>query len=177
TSTEWASAFLDRLRAPARREAAASLVGARAGDPERTATSPARDPELAERTEERLRTLDREGTLQRLWARDHTVWSPEPTGVIDRLGCLDLDDQMRVSIPRIQRFTEQVARDAFTSVRVLGTGGSAMAPRVYAASVGEGGLPLRVLDSTVPEAVRAVEGEIDLERTLFIVSSKSGSTA
>ncbi len=177
TSADWAAAFLKRLAAIVRHESAVtrhdSARDSVVGEPITYAV----DPELAERTEERLRTLEHEGTLQRLWAHDHRIWTPEPTEVSNRLGWLELDSRMRTHVARIQRFTEDVGRDGFTSVLVLGMGGSAMAARVYAATSGASGLALRVLDSTVPEAIREVEESIDLDRTLFIVSSKSGSTA
>ncbi len=66
----------------------------------------------------------------------------------------------------------------FTHAVVLGMGGSSLGPEVLSLTYGERpGFPaLRILDSTHPDEVRAVEAEIDLARTLFIVASKSGST-
>ena len=75
-------------------------------------------------------------------------------------------------------FAAQVAADGFTDAVLLGMGGSSLAPEVLRRTFGvaDGFLDLRICDSTDPAAVRAVEAAVDLEHTLFIVSSKSGGT-
>ena len=78
----------------------------------------------------------------------------------------------------LSAFAEEVRADGFTDAALLGMGGSSLGPEVIRRSFGEipDGLRLHVLDSTDPGAVRELEGRLDLEKTLFIVSSKSGGT-
>src|SRR2546427_13039237 len=76
------------------------------------------------------------------------------------------------------RFVQEIRAEGFDDVVLLGMGGSSLAPEVFSCTFGRApGYPnLTVLDSTHPDAVRAVEKTVNLERTLFIVSSKSGTT-
>ena len=119
------------------------------------------------------------GLGRRLWAKDPTVWFEEPVAEIsDRLGWLDLPDAMAGQIEGIERFADQVCGEGTRHVVLLGMGGSSLAPEVFAAALGSGAHypELIVLDSTHPAAVVDVERRIDIGRTLFLVSSKSGTT-
>jgi transaldolase/glucose-6-phosphate isomerase len=114
-----------------------------------------------------------------LWAKDPTVWFDEDVAEIsDRLGWLDLPATMAGRIEGIERFAEQVCTEGTRHVVLLGMGGSSLAPEVFAAALGAGAHypELIVLDSTHPKAVLDVERRIDIARTLFLVSSKSGTT-
>lgn len=129
--------------------------------------------------EARLRRWDREGAVARLWARDHTLWTAEPAPEIeDRLGWLGLPEAMRAELPSLAAFAAEVVESGITRVALLGMGGSSLAPEVFARTFGpRAGFPeLVVLDSTHPEAVRAVDEQADPATTLFVVSSKSGTT-
>src|SRR5439155_5271842 len=79
---------------------------------------------------------------------------------------------------QFQQLAEEVRKEGFTDVLLLGMGGSSLCPEVLAKTFGQvKGFPrLHVLDSTDPAQLKATEKNIDLSRTLFIVSSKSGST-
>jgi len=116
----------------------------------------------------------------RLWAKDATLWGGDPKHqqvAKERLGWLDVTQKMRHDAFELASFAKQ-ASQRFRHCVLLGMGGSSLCPDVLARVFGKqpGGLDLRVLDSTAPDAVRkAVEG-FDLSRTLFLVSSKSGST-
>ena len=119
------------------------------------------------------------GLGRRLWAKDPTVWFEEPVaGIVDRLGWLDLPATMAGKIEGIERFADQVCAEGTRHVVLLGMGGSSLAPEVFAAALGAGAPypELIVLDSTHPAAVAEVERRIDIARTLFLVSSKSGTT-
>ena len=119
------------------------------------------------------------GLGRRLWAKDPTVWFEEPVAEIsDRLGWLDLPSVMAGQIEGIERFADQVCAEGTRHVVLLGMGGSSLAPEVFAAASGGGAHypELIVLDSTHPKAVLDVERRIDIARTLFLVSSKSGTT-
>lgn len=123
--------------------------------------------------------IDREGIVGRLWARDFTLFGASPQEISDRFGWLDLPRSMLAH----RAYLEDLARDVLATdpshVVLFGMGGSSLAPEVFARTFGSApGHPLLlVLDSTVPAAVRAVRSAIDIERTFFVVSSKSGTTA
>src|SRR5207247_7197823 len=78
----------------------------------------------------------------------------------------------------LRAFREECSSAGLTDAVLLGMGGSSLAPEVFRLSFGDqpGGLQLHVLDSTDPAAVLEAERSVDLDRTLFIVSSKSGGT-
>jgi transaldolase/glucose-6-phosphate isomerase len=116
------------------------------------------------------------GKIRRLWARDPSVWTGDAEN--QWLGWLDIAcDQMAHAEP-FQRLAQEVKQAGFTHAMVLGMGGSSLFPEVQAMTFGTiAGFPeLLVLDSTDPARIRSLEGRIDLARTLFIVSSKSGTT-
>ncbi|HVB33899.1 MAG TPA: bifunctional transaldolase/phosoglucose isomerase [Patescibacteria group bacterium] len=134
---------------------------------------------LAGAVEARLGEWDKQEFARRLWEKDYTLWSPKPAPeIVDRMGWLHLPEQMRGETADLVEFHERVRKDGFTHAVLLGMGGSSLAPEVFERTFASGqGYPqLTVLDSTHPEAVRAVEKHIDLKHTLFIVSSKSGTT-
>jgi glucose-6-phosphate isomerase len=114
-----------------------------------------------------------EQLVERIWSRDPTVWTGADEA--EWLGWLDEPARMRERIDDLQRFVEEVAAPGVIDTFVLfGMGGSSLAPIVLGRSFG--GESLRVLDTTHPAAIRRLDDELDLERTLFIASSKSGST-
>ncbi|MBZ5541284.1 MAG: hypothetical protein LAN61_12280 [Acidobacteriia bacterium] len=128
--------------------------------------------------DQRLADWDATGFARRLWAKDHTLWAKEPAEIVNRLGWLTLPDAMQAHVPAIAAFVQEVRAAGFEHVVLLGMGGSSLAPEVFSRTFGHtAGYPaLTVLDSTHPDAVRAVEKSVNLERTLFVVSSKSGTT-
>lgn len=128
-----------------------------------------------------LDEIGNENFLERLWAKDPTIWKdgPEERRLIkDALGWLTLPDLMEDNLEVITSFATGVKKENYRHAVLLGMGGSSLAPLVLRDSFGPvPGYPtLIVLDSTDPEAVKSVTREIDPEKTLFIVSSKSGST-
>jgi transaldolase/glucose-6-phosphate isomerase len=117
-------------------------------------------------------TLGRADLVDRIWERDPTTW----TGADEAkwLGWLDEPRRMRERVGELARFAEGVEADGLATVVLLGMGGSSLAPEVLRLTFGAGSF--HVLDTTHPRAIRALADELDLERTLFVVSSKSGST-
>jgi transaldolase / glucose-6-phosphate isomerase len=115
-------------------------------------------------------------TVTRLWARDATLW----TGADEAswLGWLGVAGDQLARVGQLRDLAEAVRTEGFTQVLVLGMGGSSLCPEVLKMTFGRNaGYPeLFVLDSTDPGQIRAIERKSDLARTLFIVSSKSGST-
>jgi transaldolase / glucose-6-phosphate isomerase len=114
------------------------------------------------------------GAVRKLWQRDKSLWTGADEdrwlGWLDAVGA----DQIK----SYQAFAEEIRRDEFKDALLLGMGGSSLGPEVLAAVFGQkAGFPrLRILDSTVPAQIKAIEQTLDLAKTLFIVSSKSGST-
>jgi transaldolase / glucose-6-phosphate isomerase len=133
------------------------------------------DGPVAERVEEAAS----EDVARRIWEHDESLWGgPGVPEIGDRLGWLTIADRMLDQAAELREFAEQARAGGFTDAALLGMGGSSLGPEVIRRSFGHipGGLRLHVLDSTDPGAVLALERDIDLETTLFIVSSKSGGT-
>jgi transaldolase/glucose-6-phosphate isomerase len=116
---------------------------------------------------------------RRLWEKDPTLWFDKPTEEIsDRLGWLTLPEMMHEQLEELVSFSEEVSKERIQHVVLLGMGGSSLAPEVYQNTYGNApGYPeLIVLDITHPDAVRMIQQKIDIQQTLFIVASKSGTT-
>lgn len=115
-------------------------------------------------------------------AHDPSVWSSDPriqAQIGHSLGWLDAPLKARHELHDLVAFARQVQGEGYTDAVVLGMGGSSLAPDVMARilGTGESGLRLHVLDSTHPEQVRSLRDGLDARRTLFLVSSKSGTTS
>jgi transaldolase/glucose-6-phosphate isomerase len=125
-----------------------------------------------------MQTLAETRILSRIWQRDHTVWKPDPTEISNRLGWLDIFERIRPELPRIESLSARLQSESYTHALLLGMGGSSLAPDLFSRTFGKapGGLDLAVLDSTTPGAVLAQQERLDPSRTVFIVSTKSGST-
>ena len=128
--------------------------------------------------ESALSGLQSRRVISRIWSGDHTVWKPDPTEISNRLGWLTVTDAMREQIPAMQALAQEVRDAGIRHVVLLGMGGSSLGPEVLRQTFGSApGYPeLIVLDSTVPGWVQSVTDAIDPAHTLFLVSSKSGST-
>lgn len=126
--------------------------------------------------EQELNDWNRENKIERLWAKDASLWTNEDEA--KWLGWLSIVEKQRDEIARIENFQAEVRERRFSHALLLGMGGSSLAPEVLSFTFGkQDGFPeFHILDSTVPAQVRAVEEKIDLANTLFIVASKSGST-
>ena len=118
--------------------------------------------------------------IARIWERDSTTW----TGADEArwLGWLDEPRRRRERVTELAEFADALAGDGLDTVVLLGMGGSSLAPEVLRRTFGaaRGGASgtggFHVLDTTHPAAIRALEASLDLERTLFVSASKSGST-
>jgi len=118
---------------------------------------------------------------ERIFNKDFTVWKdlPEFEQLIkNRLGWLMLPITMQEKTDEIDSFVSEIRKSGFEYAVVMGMGGSSMCPEVCRDTFGvrKGYLDLFVLDSTDPQSVTDIENSIDISKTLFIVSSKSGST-
>jgi len=130
-----------------------------------------------------LARLGDERIVERIWEKDPTVWSPDPdeipAEITDRLGWLDLVREPPVADAEIGALVDAARTEEVRDAVLLGMGGSSLGAEALRSSFGaRGGYPrLHVLDSTHPRWVRRVRGEIDPASTLFVVASKSGTTA
>jgi hypothetical protein len=115
--------------------------------------------------------VNREGLIEGIWERDATTWTGSDEA--QWLGWLDEPLHIQEQLDDIRRFAESL-HDDIDHVVLCGMGGSSLAPEVLRRSFGVDWF--HVLDTTHPQAIRALEAELDLERTLFVSSSKSGST-
>ncbi len=133
-------------------------------------------PPIDKDVKDALEDWRREGKVRRLWAGDASLWTE--TDETKWLGWLGVVDQQLAAVPHLEDFAADVKRAGFRDVLLLGMGGSSLGPEVFAKTFGaQPGFPnLHVLDSTDPAQIRHFEDRLDLARTLFIVSSKSGST-
>jgi transaldolase/glucose-6-phosphate isomerase len=117
-----------------------------------------------------------EGKVRRLWQRDASLWTG--TDESQWLGWLDITEKQLEKKDDFKRLADEIRKENFRDILLLGMGGSSLCPEVLEKTFGQiSGFPrLLVLDSTDPAQLKAFENKIDLARTLFIVSSKSGTT-
>ena len=128
---------------------------------------------------ERIKQAQADSVARRIWQHDESLWGgPGVPEIANRLGWLTISEKMLEHAPALNEFVAQVKADGFTDAVLLGMGGSSLGPEVIRRSYGQipDGLRLHVLDSTDPGAVLDIERIVDLDTTLFIVSSKSGGT-
>jgi transaldolase/glucose-6-phosphate isomerase len=132
------------------------------------------EPAIAQRVKE----AQTEGVAKRIWRKDESLWGgPGKPEIGDRMGWLSVSEAMLEHAPGLKAFAEECRSDGLEHAVLLGMGGSSLGPEVIRQSYGDaGGMTLHVLDSTEPHAVRDLERAIDLDKALFIVSSKSGGT-
>jgi transaldolase/glucose-6-phosphate isomerase len=115
--------------------------------------------------------VDRDALIEEIWERDPAVWTGEDEA--RWLGWLDEPLRIQEQLDDIHRFAESLHEEV-DHVVLCGMGGSSLAPEVLRRAFGVD--RFHVLDTTHPRAIRALEDQLDLERTLFVSSSKSGST-
>ena len=134
------------------------------------------DKAAAEGVQNTLQEWTRAGNIRRLWSKDATLWTG--TDEDKWLGWLQAIDDSRAQVPEINALAASLQKEAIRNAVLLGMGGSSLGAEVFARTFGarKQWPALHVLDSTHPEAIRTVERKVDLTHTVFIVSSKSGTT-
>ena len=125
--------------------------------------------------------LDKNDFPVRLWKKDATLWSKDSTeqqAIKNALGWLTVGEAMSERVKELATFAHEVRSAGFRDVVLLGMGGSSQSGELFAATFGSAaGYPkLHVLDSTVPETIRALDRNTDITKTLFVVASKTGET-
>ena len=122
--------------------------------------------------------LERERIVPRIWARDHTVWADTDVEIADRLGWLDVHRRMTTRAAELTEWAQSLVDEGFRQAVLIGMGGSSLAPEMFGELCGcpDRGLKLFILDTTDPEQIAALEKQLDLAATLFVVATKSGGT-
>ena len=126
-----------------------------------------------------------ERLIKRIFDNDPTVWTENPKGqeeITNRLGWLDLPETLEQWIKPLEKFKEECLIDGYKYVFVLGMGGSSLAPEVLSLILrqtvpDDKGLKLKIIDTTNPDEIHYSLRGIDLKHSLFLVSSKSGTTS
>jgi glucose-6-phosphate isomerase len=117
-----------------------------------------------------------DGKVERLWARDASLWTNDDEA--KWLGWLDIVERQQKDLEQFRALSEDIRKGGFEYALLLGMGGSSLCPEVLAETFGQqSGFPkFAIVDSTDPAQVRAAEQSVDLKKTVILVSSKSGST-
>jgi len=136
---------------------------------------------LGEMTSSWERTLEgirHKKIAERIWEKDYTVWKPYPEEIVNRLGWLTSYEDFRDQWPQVEGFVAGVRGDGYTRSLLLGMGGSSLAPEIFRRILGvRAGHPdLSVCDTTAPGTIASLADRLEIEKTLFIVSTKSGGT-
>ncbi|HZD55386.1 MAG TPA: bifunctional transaldolase/phosoglucose isomerase [Anaerolineales bacterium] len=131
---------------------------------------------------QRLDQLEEGHFSSRLWRKDASLWKKDPGDqkvIANALGWLHVAEKMEENLAELRDFAAEVRSAGLAQVVHLGMGGSSLAPLVLQRTFepGPGGLPLTVLDTTDPSSILDIERANPLADTLFIVASKSGTTA
>jgi transaldolase/glucose-6-phosphate isomerase len=130
--------------------------------------------------EAEIATLNSQDFTTRFWQKDATLWTQDAEAqqsIRSFMGWLDSPEVLTKAVSEITNFVQEAKAAGFQHVVVMGMGGSTMAPIVFQRSFEQAGLPLSILDTTDPGTVAELEQSIPLAHTLFIVASKSGTTA
>lgn len=122
------------------------------------------------------RTWEQARNTEKLWAKDASLWTGEDEG--KWLGWLTVVEEQQAAISKFKALAAEIAEDGFRHFVLLGMGGSSLCPEVFSLTFGKqpNAPELLVLDSTDPVQIKALRDKIDPARTLFCVSSKSGTT-
>ncbi|MCA1558053.1 MAG: bifunctional transaldolase/phosoglucose isomerase [Acidobacteria bacterium] len=131
--------------------------------------------------EEALSQLESEHAISRIWAKDVTLWKSEEAHqkiIKNSLGWLRVSQLMSERVRELDEFAREVREAGFTHLMLLGMGGSSLCPEVFRRTfpMRKGYPELLVLDTTDPDTIASFEEHLDKRRTIFIVSSKSGTT-
>ena len=126
---------------------------------------------------ERVARLSEERVARRIWRQDISLWGGGEE-IANRLGWLTVADRMLEALPDLEDFAARCRAEGLTDAVLLGMGGSSLAAEVLTRTFSgrTDGMRLHTVDSTDPAAILAVEREVDIPSTLFLVSGKSGVT-
>src|SRR5579863_7201240 len=131
---------------------------------------------LAESVKTNLDDWQSADKVRKLWQRDASLWTKDDEA--SWLGWLDITEEQIAHVGDLRKLAEEAKAGGFSDILLLGMGGSSLCPEVFAKTFGRiaGSPQLHVLDSTDPAQIKAFDSQINPAKTLFVVSSKSGST-
>jgi glucose-6-phosphate isomerase len=137
--------------------------------------------ELEQRTAQALQVAAAEDVVKRIWRKDATLWKDDEASqkvIRNALGWLTVPDEMIGVVDELTEFADLIRQRGFQTVMVCGMGGSSLCPEVFARTFGrQPDYPeLLVLDSTDPDVLADLLKRIDIQKCLFVIASKSGST-
>jgi transaldolase/glucose-6-phosphate isomerase len=139
-------------------------------------------PKYKAAVEKRLGRFQQDQLCARLWRKDSSLWKTDAENqktIRQGLGWLHVAEKMEEHLGVLSDFVSEIRAAGFRKVVHMGMGGSSLAPLAFQRifPTGENGIPLVVLDTTDPQTILRIERESSLSETLFIVASKSGTTA
>ena len=139
---------------------------------------------LADSVSERMSKLEADSVPARLWSHDPTLWTTDPAGqneVTIRMGWMDSPDKARELIPAYESLADEIRKEGIGRILVMGMGGSSLTAEVISSLLADAKIDapscLAILDSTDPAQVAKAAEDYPPDKSLYIVSSKSGGTA
>ncbi|MGV8057826.1 MAG: glucose-6-phosphate isomerase [Smithellaceae bacterium] len=125
-----------------------------------------------------LKSLQQDRIIQRIWGLDYTVWKSKPDNIVNRLGWLNVPADTLKQLSYLSAVLDPVIAEGYKNAVLLGMGGSSLAAEVFARMFGSrnGHPKLHILDTIDPLAILRIAHELNLDETLFLISSKSGKT-
>jgi len=125
-----------------------------------------------------VRKLKADDIVNRIWAKDHTVWKNDPAEISNRLGWLDCPESMKGRIPEILKSIDDLKSEKISDVLLMGMGGSSLSPAFFGSvKIKEKSrFNFHVIDSTHPGVVKKYSESLNPSKTLYITSTKSGGT-
>ena len=129
-------------------------------------------PAIDDAVRSEIQTWNENKNIDAIWSKDATVWTDDDES--KWLGWLTIVGEEQQDLAKYRELAADIEQSGFTDILLMGMGGSSLCPEVLAITFGKRNF--HILDSTVPAQVKAVEDKLNLEKTLFIVASKSGST-
>ena len=134
-------------------------------------------PESINKTIEiNLKNLSQQKFVERIWQKDHTLWSDSPQEITNRLDWLTVGQEILDQSAQIDDLLAGLAKDGITNAYVLGMGGSSLAPDIFS-KLFTSQFKVAIIDTTDPSRIADLEKEMPLEKTVYIVATKSGGTA
>ncbi|HEY4842560.1 MAG TPA: bifunctional transaldolase/phosoglucose isomerase [Terriglobales bacterium] len=148
----------------------------RSSTPKANAQSASLPADLEVAVKKNLNDWRASGKVRRLWQHDASLWTNDDEA--SWLGWLNITDEQLSNVAKLKALADEIKTSGFSDILLLGMGGSSLCPEVLSLTYPQtAGFPrLHILDSTDPAEIRSVEKKLNLAKTLFIVSSKSGST-
>jgi transaldolase / glucose-6-phosphate isomerase len=139
-------------------------------------------PRYKAAVQKRLGRLQQDQFCARLWRKDPSLWKTDAENqktIRQGLGWLHVAEKIEEQLDTLSEFVSEIRAAGFRKVIHMGMGGSSLAPLAFQRTfaLGKNGIPLTVLDTTDPQTILRIERESPLTETLFIVASKSGTTA